>query len=187
MLAGKTMIQLEHFIALVLATMLLLTVASCNKGELPQPRPPSSFVEEVNALVDAPRKTLGNSRSSIQAKLGPWSSIKTEKVANRHEKGWIDNVYTITYDGLVLSVYDVVAWKKEMLIAVSMTKNSPKILPEFIGKTEAAISEKFGSPARASEEAIEYVPVRDVIGEDVVRFKLRHKIVVAVEWVYYID
>jgi hypothetical protein len=148
--------------------------------------PPSSFVEEINAIAAAPRKILGNSRSSIREKIGPWSSIKIENVANRHAEGWIDNIYTLTYDGLVLSVYDVVAWKKEMLIAVSMTKNRPNLLPELIGKTEAAIIKRFGPPVRASQETIEYFTVGDEFN-DVLKVKLRHKIVAEVEWVYSID
>jgi hypothetical protein len=181
------MIKPEHFITLGMGTMLLLAIASCNVGQVFPPKPPSSFAEEVNILIEAPRRTLGNSRGSIQAKLGPWSSINTKKIPNRHEETWIDNIYSITYEGLVLHVYDVVAWKKEMLTAVSMTKNCSKALPQFIGTTKDAITERFGSPARATEEAMEYVPVLDSEGEDVVRFKLRDRVVVAVEWVYYID
>jgi hypothetical protein len=187
MLADNTMIKPQHFITLGIGIMLLLVIASCNVGQVFSPKPPSSFAGEVNVLIEAPRRALGNSRGSIQEKLGPWSSIKTEKIPNHHEETWIDNIYTITYDGLVLHVYDVVAWEKEMLTAVSMTKNCSKALPQFTGRTKDAITEKFGSPARATEEAMEYIPVLDSEGEDVVRFKLRDRIVVAVEWMYYID
>ena len=171
-------------VLLILGTVL---VVSCTREESRR-RATSSHIEQVNALVNAPMKQFGKGRSAIQAKLGAPSSATSRQYQNRHDPTQIDLIHTLSYQGLVIRIYDVVAFKKEMLGSVRMTRNRPGILPELIGKDERAIKAMFGVPHRKKGTLFEYNPVYDdEPGEDVVVIEFRNSIVEAVEWDFYLD
>lgn len=146
------------------------------------------YIDQVNALVNAPMKEFGKGRNAIQAKLGVPSSITTKQFANRHDPKQIDLIHTLSYRGLVIWIYDVVAFKKEMIASVRMTENRPGLLPELIGKNERAIKAMFGVPHRKTGTVFEYTPIYDdEPGDDVVMIEFRNSIVEAVEWDFYLD
>jgi len=144
----------------------------------------ASSVEQVKALVEAPIQRLGRSRASVQAALGSPSSVRIEQVANPHLPSQVDQIHTLTYPGLVIRLYDVVAFKKEMLLSVRMTQNYPGPLPDLIGQTERAIISSLGPPTISGGTVWEY---HDDEGNDQVRVEFKDSVVVAVEWNYYVD
>lgn len=139
---------------------------------------------QVKALIDAPIRRLGQSRASVQATLGPPSSVWKEEVANPHDPKQTDQVHTLTYPGLVLRLYDVVLFKKEILLSVRMTRNHPGLLPDLIGQNEKAIISSLGSPTISGGEVWEY---HDEEGNNQVRIEFKDAVVVAVEWNFYLD
>jgi len=171
----------------VLVVLLILgsvTAVSSRPETSPEQTSGASSVEQANVLVDAPIRRLGGSRASVQAQLGPPSSVRTEDFANRHDPGQRDQIHTLTYQGLVIRLYNVVAFKKEMLLSVRMTQNYPALLPELIGQHERAIISSLGSPTILAGEVWEY---QDAEGNDQMRIEFKDSVVVAVEWNYYVD
>jgi len=177
----------RRFRIVLLAVCLLSGMLSCQRGPESRPKPRASFVEEINALVDAPKTNLGQRRESIRARLGPWVSLETREVPNLHEEGKIDHIYTIKYEGLVLGVYEVVAYKKEMLLAATMTRNWSHLLPELIGLDREALEGRFGPPSRIVDGFLEYVSSKEDEAEELVRIKMKGNTVEVVEWEYYVD
>lgn len=151
---------------------------------IPERKSGASSIEQVKALVEAPIQRLGRSRASMQAALGPPAAVRTEQVANPHEPSQMDQIHTLTYPGLVIRLYDVVAFKKEMLLSVRMTQNYPGLLPELMGQNERTIISALGPPTISGREVWEY---KDDEGNDQVRVEFKDAVVVAVEWNYYVD
>jgi hypothetical protein len=153
-------------------------------------RPPSKqntaslSVKYSSELVAAPIKKLGETRGSVEAKLGPPLAVTVERVPNAHTPTQIDEIQTLTYQGLLIRVYKVVELGKEMLLSVRMTQNHPKVLPDLIGRYRKDIVSSFGSPQNAKGEAWEY---DDMERHDSVRIEFKGAVVGAVQWDYYVD
>lgn len=174
-----------RWICLVVLLILAMIPAVSGRPETtPGRQSDVSSVEQVNALIEAPIQRLGRSRASVQATLGPPSSVRTEQIANPHNPGQTDQIHTLTYPGLIFRLYDVVTLNKELLLSVRMTHNRPGLLPELIGQNEKAILSSLGSPTISGGEVWEY---HDDEGNDQVRVEFRNSVVVAVEWNYYVD
>jgi hypothetical protein len=170
-----------------LVVLLILGMAAAVSGRpetTPEQQSRPSAVEQVKVLVEAPIRGLGRSRDSIQAALGPPSSVRKEEVTNPHDPRQTDQVHTLTYPGLVIRIYDVVVFKKEILLSVRMTQNHSRLLPDLIGQNEKAIIASLGSPKTSGNEVWEY---HDEEGNDQVRIEFKDAAVVAVEWNYYLD
>lgn len=168
--------------------VVLLSYAAKTPSNIHSPEKISSgqSLQEINSLLMAPLKNIGQSRESARAKVGPWISSKTKTIANRHDADKIDNIYTLKYDGLILEIYEAVEWKKEMLLSVRMTQNQPRILPALIGSKREAIGSRFGPSEQTNSEELKY-SVEDEIGKHSVIFKLHNNIVVNIQWSYYLD
>ena len=133
----------------------------------------------------APRDNLGESRESIQMKLGPWISLETKEVENRHDPEQMDNYYILNYNGLIIIIIE--AFAKEMLLDVTMTQNYPGILPELIGLNRETIELRFGPTNQPEGKYLIYTAVDDGYSQDTVSFIFEQDVVVSVEWSYYID
>jgi hypothetical protein len=147
---------------------------------------PALSHQEINSLLISPIKNIGQNCKSVKTKLGTWISLKTKTIANQHEVGQIDRLHTIKYDGLILTLYEVVKYKKEMLISVKMVKNYPGILPELIGMKKEDFKSRFGAAVHVEGNAYKYA-VQDEIGENSVSFKFENNILVGIDWSYYLD
>jgi hypothetical protein len=165
---------------LISAVLFSVLAASISGAELSDNLSP-----EAANLVMAPIRAMGQSRESIKEKLGPWISLETKTITNRHEVGQNDKTYTVKYDGLILTLYEVVKVKKEMLVSVRMTKNYPRILPELIGLKRGVVETRFGA-SKPGGETYKYA-LQDGIGENSVICKFDGDTLVQVEWSYYLD
>jgi hypothetical protein len=149
------------------------------------------YADKVNALINMPIKHFGNSRSSVQAKLGAPSNVKTEPFTNWHNPEQIDYIHTLHYPGLDIMLYDVAAYQKEFLISVRMTKNYPDLFPTLIGKNKKNIESMLGPPHIRDVTVFKYFQQMDVEslidGEDEVKIEFQNSIVKAVQWYFYID
>ncbi|MCJ7547957.1 MAG: hypothetical protein MUP30_14265 [Deltaproteobacteria bacterium] len=180
-------------VVLISLIILLLNVSiekiKPQKKELPKNEQMfGSYIERLNTMVNAPMKEFGKGRTAIQAKLGAPSSVTTEQIINRHDPKQIDLIHTLSYRGLVIRIYDVVALGRELLASVRMTDNRPDILPELIGKNERDIRVMFGDPDIKKGTLFKYAPIyHDEPGGDVVRIEFRNSVVVAVQWDFYLD
>ena len=165
----------------------ILSVISCNR-QTPAERN-ALYVKQVNDLVNSAIKRLGENRHSVQSILGAPSASSTEQIRNQHNPKQTDQIRTLTYRGLVVRIYDVPAFNKEMLLSVRMTENMPGVLPDLIGKSEKTINAKFGDPIRTKGTVFEYIPVYNIDepGEDIVKIEFSNSIVSAIEWFYYVD
>ncbi len=177
----------SKYLSTCLLILYILSVISCHR-ETPAERK-AAFIKHINELISAPMKNLGESPSSVQSKLGPPSIISTEQLTNRHNPKQIDQIHTLTYKGLVVRIYDVPSFKKEMLLTVRLTENRPGLLPELIGQDEKTIKEKFGDPTSVDGAIFKYIPVYNVDdpGEDIVKIQFNNSIVSSVGWFYYVD
>jgi len=148
----------------------------------------SSIAENVRALISAPAQHLGKSAATIVAALGKPLSISSEDTPNKHQPSQIDRIKTITYEGLVISIYDVVAYEKEMLLSVRMTRNRPGILPALIGEDENAIKANYGNSEHVRGTIHDYVLTDgDDTASDMVSIDFNESKVVTVEWSYFVD
>ncbi len=170
-----------------LLILCILSAFSCHR-ETPAERK-AAFNKQINELVSAPLKNLGENLTSVQSKLGTPSDLNTERLTNRHDPKQTDQIHTLTYKGLIVRIYDVPSLKKEMLLTVRLTENKPGLLPELIGQSQKTIKEKLGDPMRVDGAIFTYVPVYNVDepGEDVVKIHFNNSIVSSVEWNYYVD
>ncbi len=159
-------------------------------AEVSEPQGPlgTSFTENLRVLAGIPVQQFGRSTAAMTAKLGPPLSMRSKDVSNKHEPSQIDRIKTFNYKGLVVSIYDVVIYKKEILLSVRMTKNRPGVLPVLIGKDEKSIKTKYGNPDRVERHIHEYVLADyEDTGIDRICIEFRNSSVVAVEWNYYVD
>lgn len=190
-------------IVLASVVLLVLPVLSCNrgcqperkqvesvskdkKGALSEEEKTKSVAERISLLMNAPIESIGQSRETIKAKLGPWRTLTVDNVPNRHDPNQVDSVYDIGYDGLMLKVYKVGGFQKEMLVIVRMTKNYPGILPQLIGLQQNAIELRYGPGVRTEDQKLEYT-VEDDFGVNSVSFVLGDGKVAAVQWAYYTE
>lgn len=183
-LAGAGIMTGRWTALVVLLILGMVPAISGGPAITPEQESGPSAVEQVKVLIKAPIRRLGQSRASVQATLGPPSSVWKEEVANPHDPRQTDQVHTLTYPGLVIRLYDVVVFKKEILLSVRMTQNHPGLLPDFIGQTETAINSSVGSPTISGGEVWEY---HDEEGNNQVRIEFKDAVVVAVEWNFYLD
>lgn len=190
-------------IVIMSVALFAFLLASCRRGSEPGENRPgvasragsetpsdevqgTSRAERVSALVNAPLRSIGQSRAGIRAKLGLWQALKVEKVHSRHDADQVDSVYTIAYGGLQLKIYEVGGFQKEMLISVRMEKNYPGVLPELVGMQEKAVELDYGIANKVEDQTLEYV-VEDELGANGVSFLLQDGKVAAVEWTYYTE
>jgi hypothetical protein len=164
-----------------------MSVLSCHRETLAERK--AAFNKHIKELVSAPLKNLGENLTSVQSKLGTPSALNTERLTNRHNPKQTDQIHTLTYKGLVVRIYDVPSFKKEMLLTVRLTENRPGLLPELIGQSEKTIKDTFGDPTSVDGAIFKYMPVYNVDepGEDVVKIQFNNSIVSFVEWNYYVD
>ena len=153
---------------------------SCKQKLSPERK--AEFIKQINNLVEVPSKNFGQSRSSVQAKLGTPIEIKIEEITNTHNPNQKDQVHTLVYRGLDVLIYDVVLYKKEMLFCVRMTANHPGVLPELIGQNEKTIKNTFGDATRIKGKTFEYD-----IGDERVQIEFNNNQVAAVQWNLYVD
>jgi hypothetical protein len=170
-----------------LLILCLSCMISCH-GETPAERK-AMLAKHINELIAAPLKNLGEDRRSVQSRLGAPSSLNTEQLSNRHNPAQTDQTHTLAYQGLIIRIYDVPSFKKEMLLTVRLTENRSGLLPELIGQSEKAIKDRFGNPAGVDGTVFRYIPVynTDEPGEDVVKIQFSDSLVSSVEWIYYVD
>lgn len=153
-----------------------------------QEGPATKYASPINALLKATIDKLGNSRSSVAARIGKPLAISSEFVANPDEPLQDDRIHTLTYDGIIIWIYHAVAKNKEKLLCVRMTRNRKELLPELIGKSEEYIISKFGQPTSFREGKIEYDSLDDdESGLGVIDLEFKNSSVDAVELTYYLD
>jgi hypothetical protein len=141
----------------------------------------------INELLKATIDKVGNSRSSVAAQIGKPLSISTEFVDNPNEPLQDDRIHTLTYDGIIIWIYQTAANNKERLLSLRMTKNRIEILPELIGKSKEYISSIFGQPTSYKEGKIRYYSLDDdESGLGFVELEFKNSSVEAVELTYYI-
>ncbi len=184
---GEISMSKIKYLSGCLLILCILPALSCLRA-MPAERK-ATFNRYINELVNAPLKNLGENLASVQSKLGTPSALSTERLRNRHDPNQTDQIHTLTYKGLVVRIYDVPAFKKEMLLTVRLAENRPGLLPELIGQSEKAIKDKFGDPTGVEGAIYKYVPVYNVDepGEDVVKIQFNNSSVSSVEWNYYVD
>lgn len=153
-----------------------------------QEGPATKYTSPINALLKTTMDKLGNSRSSVAARIGKPLSISSEFIANPGQHLQDDRIHTMTYDGIIIWIYHAAANNKEKLLSVRMTKNRKELLPELIGKSEEYIILKFGQPTSFREGKIEYdTQDDDESGLGVINLEFKNSSVDAVELTYYID
>jgi hypothetical protein len=181
------MINGKRAISIFLLTLSILSVQSCNR-QTPAERK-AIFVKRVNELVGIAIKRFGDNRQSVQAILGAPSTSAAVRFTNQHNPKQTDQIHTLTYKGLIVRIYDIPSFKKEMLLSVRLTENRPGLLPELIGQSEKSIKDKFGDPTSMDGTVFIYMPIYNIneSGEDVVKMEFNNSIVSAVEWDYYVD
>ncbi len=173
-----------------LASVLLLQIAaSAIAAEVMSPtgQAPGSFSENVRALVRVAAQKLGGGDETIVSTLGQPPSVSSEDIPNKHQPSQIDQIKTLRYEGLVIRLYNVVAFKKEMLLSVRMTRNLPETFPLLIGASDKTIRDKYGDPERVEGTIHRYVLRDDESGQDMVNIEFADSAVSAVEWSYYVD
>lgn len=174
----------------VLMIFVTVFVVSCAKEQSGQ-QLVILYADKVNTLINMPITHFGNSRSSVQAKLGAPSNVKTEPFTNWHNPEQIDYIHTLTYPGLDIMLYDVVAYKRQFLISVRMTKNYPDLFPKLIGKDKKAVESMLGPPHIRDGTVYKYFsPLgveSEIGGDDEVKIDFRNSVVEAVQWYFYID
>jgi hypothetical protein len=148
----------------------------------------SKYTSPINALLKATIDKLGNSRSSVAAKIGKPLSISSKFIANPNKPLQDDRIHTMTYDGIIIWIYHAAANNKERLLSVRMTKNRKELLPELIGKSEEYVISTFGQPTSFRQGKIEYdTQDGDESGLGVIELEFKNSSVDAVELTYYID
>jgi hypothetical protein len=147
----------------------------------------TKVMSPINALLKATIDILGNSRSSVASKIGKPSSISLEFIPNTNKPLQDDKIYTMTYNWIIIWIYQDATNNKEELLSVRMTKNRKELLPELIGKSEENIISKYGQPANFSEGKIEYEPPDDESGLGTIEFDFKNSSVDAVELTYNIE
>ncbi len=140
--------------------------------------------EFSNQHVAAPMNELGESRDSVQTKLGLPLAVKVERIPNAHIPTQTDEIQTLIYQGVSIRIYKVVELGKEMLLSVRMTQNHPEALPDLIGRDRKDILSSFGVPVVVKSEVWKYEA-----GETKTSMQIEFEgaMVVAVQWDYYVD
>ena len=142
----------------------------------------------INELLKATIEKVGNSRSSVATQIGKPLSISTEFVANPNEPLQDDRIHTLTYDGIIIWIYQAAEHNKEKLLSVRMTKNRKEVLPELIGKSKEYVISKFGQPTSINEGKTRYDSLDDdESGLGVIELEFENSSVDAVELTYYLD
>jgi hypothetical protein len=147
----------------------------------------TSYTSPINELLKTTIEKVGNSRSSVATQIGKPLSISTEFVANPNEPLHDDRIHTLTYDGIIIWIYQA-ADNKEKLLSVRMTKNRKEVFPELIGKSKEYIISKLGQPASINEGKIRYDSLDDdESGLGFIDLEFINSSVDAVELTYYLD
>jgi len=149
--------------------------------------------------------TLGWTTAELRERLGPPVSLTIEPVENRHVEGQIDEIRTVSYDGLVLMFYKVSeAPERELLMSISLTSSYYEVgwgLKVGVEKerVRAVLGEKFqtlrcpGLQARMPYALTEceaigcaWAYTHDVNNSEVLfTFKAGH--VNRIDWSFYVD
>jgi len=148
----------------------------------------TNYTGPINALLKATIDKLGNSRSSVTNMIGKPLSMSSEFVANPNAPLQDDRIHTLTYDGIIIWIYQTAANSKERLISVRMTKNRKEFLPELIGKSKEFIIATFGQPTSFGEDKFKYDSLdEDESGLGILELEFKNSSVDAVDLTYYID
>jgi len=141
----------------------------------------------INALLKTTSDKIGNSRSDVAAKIGKPLSISTEFIDNPNEPLQDDRIHTLTYDGIIIWMYQTATNNKERLLSLRMTKNIREKLPELIGKSKEYIISTFGQPSSITEGKFKYDSLdEDKSGLGFMELEFKNSSVDAVELTYYI-
>lgn len=148
----------------------------------------AKYTNTINALLKTTIDKLGNTRSSVTAKIGKPESISSEFIADPDEPLQDDIIHTLTYDGIIIWIYQSAVSNKEKLLSVRMTKNRKELLPELIGKTKEDIISIFGQPTSLRGEKFKFESLDDdESGLGILELEFNNSSVDAVELTYYID
>jgi hypothetical protein len=168
--------------------VLSFVVISEERAQANQEEGTAGYISPINALLKTTIDKVGNSRSSVAAKVGRPLAITTEFIADPDTPLQDDRIHTLTYDGIIIWIYQAAASKKEKLLSVRMTKNRKELLPELIGKSKEYILSVFGQPASLDENRIEYDSLDDdESGLGVIELEFKNSSLDAIELTYYID
>ena len=141
----------------------------------------------INAFLKTTSDKVGNSRSEVTAKIGKPLTISTEFIDNPNEPLQDDRIHTLTYDGIIIWIYQTAANNKERLLSLRITKNIREKLPELIGKSKGYIISTFGQPSSITEGKIKYDSLdEDKSGLGFIELEFKKSSVDAVELTYYI-
>jgi len=172
----------------ILLSIISFVVIGEKHGQAIQERTASIYTSPINALLKATIDNVGNSRSSVAARIGKPLSMSFEFITNPNKPLHDDRIHTLTYDGLVIRIHQAALDNKEKLLSVRMTKNRKGLFPELIGKSEGYIISTYGQPTTIREGKIEYdTRDDDESGLGVIELEFKHSSVDAVELTYYLD
>jgi len=145
-------------------------------------------ISPINAVLKATIDELGNSRSSVAAKIGKPLSISTEFVTNPNDPLHDNRIHTLYYDGIVIWIYQYTVNNKEKLLSVRITKSKKVLFSELIGKSEKYITSIFGQPTSFIKEKCIYDSLDDdESGLGIIELEFNKHSVDAVELTYYFD
>lgn len=141
------------------------------------------FLEQGNGAIDA------SSESEIIKALGKPVRIEKKKIANIHEPSQADELRTLHFEGMTVTIYHVNSSEpKDILVgAEASSPKRPLLWGMRVGASRQQVIDLLGKPAKAEKNVLTYI-AEDEPAVSTVTFKLaKDGKVTSVIWSYYID
>lgn len=189
-LTDKGIFEMKRILSVCYVLIFVMSFVVINEESVQavQEEAATRYASPINKLLKTTIEKVGNSRSSVATKIGKPLSISTEFIANPNEPLQDDRIHTLTYDGIIIWIYQAAGNNKETLLSVQMTKNRKEVLPELIGKSKENVISAFGQPTSITEGKFGYDSLDDdESGLGVIELEFKNSAVNVVELTYYID
>lgn len=111
-----------------------------------------------------------------------------EPSKNKHEKGRIDSIHSLSHYGLKVATYEVRKWGEEYLLSVEMSKNYPQVSQDLqIGMTVNALIKRVGQPTAEKKNELEWILSSEQGEYAVMTVSLKKGKATKIVWLYFLD